>query len=464
MGRRMFDRGLIQVDRIPDGLLSNLENRDVALWIGNLPKEDASRKEFVSFCGMPWALILSETYDAALIEALQRASSFDDPMTRKRGFLQIIDSDPSRIELPQRCLPYYLLNGKAGGPPSADFESRLRRMTMLEALRRSGVRELLIVSDSEDPLPPELKDLWSSGFRVHLTFITSSPSADDAISGWMKSASGAHVVTRIAIPLARAVAEIIARYEATYPEERRVLRVRDAKGNVSSVDITEADEPERPITEWYSFIEERDLHVLTPVELSDDEFVSFFRDPTSSWRPYAAGLPWVRDDQSKKRLRELIKKLDTDGPDENCIGYISAESGAGGTTLAHALAWELAREGYPVLMAKQLPFVPDALPVVNFLNRVHNTIALAESGSESKRSQENGTVTRRYEVPWLVVFDSLHWQYRDSELVRFRNEMEKAGRPVCLLVVTGPELGLSFLNRSIFTKLTDLNHAVELSC
>jgi hypothetical protein len=27
------------------------------------------------------------------------------------------------------------------------------------------------------------------------------------------------------------------------------------------------------------------------------------------------------------------------------------------------LAWECAREGYPVLLAKQLPFVPDALPV-----------------------------------------------------------------------------------------------------
>ena len=62
-------------------------------------------------------------------------------MTRKRGFIHVIDSDPSRIELPQRCLPLYLLNGKTKGIPSPDFESRLRRMTMLETiapLRRAG--------------------------------------------------------------------------------------------------------------------------------------------------------------------------------------------------------------------------------------------------------------------------------------------------------------------------------------
>ncbi|WP_454874711.1 hypothetical protein [Paraburkholderia xenovorans] len=42
------------------------------------------------------------------------------------------------------------------------------------------------------------------------------------------------------------------------------------------------------------------------------------------------------------------------------------------------------------------------------------------------------------------MYDSLHWQGRDSELVRFRNELSKSGRPVCVLVVTGTILGLSF--------------------
>ncbi len=457
----MFDNKLITVDRIPDGLLSNLENRDVALWIRSLPADSAEHPSFLSFLGLPWSLILSEAYDQTLFNALQAASTFDDPMTRKRGFIHVIDSDPSRIELPQRCLPFYLLNGKTKGTQSSDFEDRLRRMTMLEALRRSGVREILIVSATGDPFPPELKDLWASGFRVRLTLISDNDSADDSLNTWLKTSGGNPILARVAISPGQAATDIVSRYYATYPEERRVIRVRDARGMLRKIDITEADEPERPITEWYSFIQERDLSGVVPEELSEEEFVDFFRDPTTSWRPYAAGLPWIRNQESRKLLAGLLKKLDTAGPDDNRIAYISAESGAGGTTLAHALAWEFAREGYPVLLAKQLPFVPDALPVVNFLSRVHN-ITNTPPGHDQLASQEKDSSTRHYETPWLIVFDSLHWQYRDTELIRFRNEIEKAGRPVCLLVVTGAELGLSFLNSSVFKKLTDLNHAIEL--
>ena len=461
----MFESSLIHIDRVPDNLLSNLENRDIALWIRSVPTDPASRAAIVSFLGLPWALILSEAYDPDLFQALQASSTFDDPMTRKRGFIHVIDSDPSRIELPQRCLPLYLLNGKTKGIPSSDFESRLRRMTMLEGLRRSGVRELVVISTAGDPFPPDLKDLWVSGFRAHLTFISDGATADESLNSWIKGSGGNAIVARVALSAAQAAGDIVTRYLATYPEERRVIRVRDAQRNVRKIDITDVDEPERPITEWYSLIQERNLAGVMPEELSEEEFVTFFRDPTISWRPYAAGLPWIRSSETKKSLAVLLKKLDAAGPDENRIAYISAESGAGGTTLAHALAWEFAREGYPVLLAKQLPFVPDALPVVNFLSRVHNATTSQSDHDNSAAlpaNQEQDSTARHYEVPWLIVFDSLHWQYRDSELVRFRNEMEKAGRPVCVLVVTGPELGLSFLNSSIFKKLTDLNHAISL--
>ena len=139
--------------------------------------------------------------------------------------------------------------------------------------------------------------------------------------------------------------------------------------------------------------------------------------------------------------------------------------GLAGTTLAHALAWEFAREGYPVLLAKQLPFVPDALPVVNFLSRVRNADHSQSGHDQSAALPGNpgaGFFWRHYEAPWLIVFDSLHWQYRDSELVRLPKRNGKGGSPGLLLVVTGPELGLSFFNSSIFKKLTDLNHAIAL--
>lgn len=467
----MIDKKMILIDKISNNLLSNLESRDVALWVSNLPKEPAMRDAFVSFLGLPWRMVFSETFNQALVKSLEAAAQFDDPLTRKRGYIQIIDSDPSRLELPQRCLPLYFLNGRQTAAVATDFESRLRRMTMLENLRRSGVRELIVFSGDDDPVPAELKELWSAGFRSYLTFVSASENADKKLETDIGSMAGVVAVNLLRLPSDQVVKDILSRYSATYPEDRHVIRMRDGSGRFHAIDVTQADEPERPILDYYSLLKERDLTPLMPGDLSQEEFVGFFRDPEGSWRPYAAGLPWVRDTECKKSLNHYLQKLDTAGSEENCITYIASESGAGGTTLARVLAWELAREGYPVLAAKAIPFVPDALPVANFLTRVHRD-ALEQMRSGQKGDQGTAATqtqdakdanSRHYETPWVIVFDGIHWQHRDSELVRFRNELVKSGRPVCVLLVTGTVLGLSFFNTAIFKKIAELNHAIDQS-
>jgi hypothetical protein len=454
---------LIHSDRVPDGLVAALDRRDVAFWIRDLPKEASSRQLLEKFLGLPWRLILSEIYDARAFRQLETETTFNDPMTRRRGFAQIIDSDPTRTELPERCLPVYLLNGRAGQSGSSDFASRLRRMTMLDALRRSGVRDLFVISTSA-AVPPDLADLWASGFRCRLTFVSDDSNAEKEIADWLAGTNSN--ATLLSISSAQAIEGIYVRFTETYPEERRVLRIRDAQGTFQKIDVTEVDEPERPILESYSLIEERDLAPLLPEDLTEENFVGFFRDSTSSWRPYAAGLPWLRDQRCRKTLGSYLAKLDAVGADENCIAYISSESGAGGTTLARALAWECAREGYPVLLANQVPFSPDALPITNFLNRIRGLVsdqAMHENESTSPREIQDPP-DRHYESPWMIVFDTLHWQQRDGELIQFLKEFERAGRPVCLLVVTGSVLDPSFReNSSSFKRLTTLNHALELS-
>ena len=462
-----LEKTLIPTDRIPDNLLASLESREVALWVQSLPEDPAIHAALLTFLGLPWRLIISETYDEELAKALLAEATVNDPMTRKRGFVQILDSDPSRIELPPRCLPIYLLNGRRTDLASSDFDNRLRRMTMLEALRRSCPREILVLSSDVQLVPGDLKDLWSSGFKSYLSFTSDSVDAEKVLTEWLAATTGTARIRLLRFSVNKVIAEIVSRYAATYPEGRRVIRVRDVNGTYHKIDITETDDPERPIAGSYSIIEERHLTPLTPEELSEEEFVTFFRDPTESWRPYQAGLPWMRDPQCRVRSASYLKKLDTGGAEENCIAYIASEAGAGGTTLARALAWELAREGYPVLLAKQLPFVPDALQVANFMTRVHNAVELqavkeldTPAGPQS-RERDNGT--RHYETPWLVVFDSLHWHYRETELARFRNEMERSGRPVCVIIVTGPATGLSFLGGAVFKKLIELNHAIDLT-
>ena len=174
----MINKALIRVSGIADTLLADLDTRDVALWIRDLPTQPASQDPLLAFLGLPWRLVLSEAYDPKVFGALESEGASSAPMTRKRGFVQVIDQDPSRIELPQRCLPFYVLNGKNAKPAAVDFTNQLRRMTMLEELRRSGARQLVIVSVNEAPVPSQLGDLWSSGFRAHLTFVADRVGSD----------------------------------------------------------------------------------------------------------------------------------------------------------------------------------------------------------------------------------------------------------------------------------------------
>jgi hypothetical protein len=463
----VIEKMLIQVDAVPGHLLSALDNRDVALWIRGLPKELPNQDTLLQFLGLPWRLVMSEWYDAATIAALESATTSSASMIRKRGFVQVVDGDPSRIELPQRSLPFYLLNGREVGDASTDFASRLRRITMLEELRRSNVAQVFVLSADGAPIPPDLSELWASTFRSQLTIASGAPGAGDVVRDWVDRTDGIAAATLLSLEPTRAIQEVLDRYSTIYPEQRRVVRVRDRRGNVNQIDITEVDEPERPILESYSLIEERHLTPLLPQELSEQDFIEFFRNPDASWRPYAAGLPWVRDREVHSALAKYLKRLDSVGAEDNVVAFIASESGAGGTTLARTLAWEVARQGYPVLMAKAVPFIPDALPLTNFLKRSHDEFdryRRDQGGDNSGGATiqgEEATGRRLYETPWLLVFDSVHWQDRDSELARFQRELEKAGRPVCILVVTSTVLGLSFHNRAVFKEVAELNHAID---
>jgi hypothetical protein len=409
-------------------------------------------------------LVICEDYDAQIISDLQAADSLDEVMVQRRGLVQILDRDPSKVELPPRCLPIFLLNGREPEKEQGSFEGRLRHLTMLEHLRRTAVREILVISSDEDPIPPDLNELWTSGFKCFLTIVSTSESAKTLTPDWTKRNQA--VATLVSTTADVALGDLLSRYGQAFPDQRRIVRIRDVKGNFQRFDVTAADEPERPILDHYTLIEERDLQLLTPGELKDQELIEFFQDSSSSWRPYAAGLPWSREPEAQVGLLNYMRRLDADGSEENKILYIVCESGAGGTTLARSLAFLCAREGYPVLVAKQIPFVLDPLPVTNFLTRVHASLDRTRSDGHMAGAAEAGgatsTLTRIYEAPWLVVFDTIHAEYREAELVQFRNEMEKAGRPVSLLVVTGPQVGAALVNKRVSVQLAELNHIIKI--
>lgn len=425
---------LISNRNLPDTLVSALSGREATLWLHRIPG-NLDIDQVAAFVALPWRDVFVGECPEQLIAALSQNDAPD--LVRRRGYLQLIQTDPTLVSLPPRSLPVYLLDPPANS--ESDFDKLIRRMAMLGALRRSGVRQLLIISDEDASAPPELADMVDASFHPFITFCSSTEAGELAASSWASADPAGSIVQLIQKSPADIIQAIAARYAEVYPSESAIVRIRRADGTTGLVDLTEVDDVERPILSAFDLIQERDLAVVAPEDLSEEEFIGFFEGGQASWRAYAAGVPWRTNRTSTSEFNRLLRRLDTVGSPENRIAYISSEPGAGGSTTARMMAFDAAQAGYPTLVAKPIPFVPDPLPIAGFLTRAHQA-ALAALGDQLATPGER----QLYETPWVIVFDRVHFDRREGELRHFLNELTKSGRPAVVLFVTGPLKPLAF--------------------
>lgn len=439
---------------VPDGLLAALRDRDATLMLRG--KVDASNRDaIVAMLRLPWKQVYIEEADPLLVAALEKPD--DGPLARRRGFIHVVDTDPSRMELPIRSLPVFLLSGRDGR--GSAFEQTLRRMTMLEELRRSGARQLVFVGQSADPAPTDLVDLWSTGFRASIVVANDQNDAPERIAAWLDENGGGPTASVVSMPDRDFGIAVVAAYGAAFADDSLLVRQRDEAGSIRNVDLIDIDDPERPLLDHYDLILDRDL---APVDdLPEEAFNAFFRGE-GGWRAFAAGLPWTRDVGAWQGLLSQLRRIDAVGSGENRVTYIMSEPGAGGTTLARQLAFEAARAGYPTLVARPVPFTPESLPVINFLTRAHQRkVDVHSRAIEASSEPVKETNSRLYETPWLLVFDRVHWELRDVDLRRFVQQLERSGRAVCVLVVTGTKREDAYFDITRFKPLIVLHHMLE---
>ncbi len=444
----------VRLGSLPAPLLNHLDARDAAIWVLEPFVAEAGGVAVADLMRLPWRLVLSESSDQALLAALERPEDAADPLVRRRGFVHLVDTNPADVLLPPRCLPVYLLNGRGVGTPAGGLAAMTRRLTMLDALRRIQVKELLIVAGPGAALPPELSQLWQDGLRTIVTVVSDAPEVAAEVEAWRIARPSGTTAAYLPVAAAAFCQELLTRYLSGQAGDRVALRIRNVRGESQSLDITGFDDPEHPLLANYQLLQDGDLRHLQPDDLNVEETQGFFRDATTSWRPYAAGMPWQRDEKAWQKLRAMLGRLDRDGPEAGRVAYISAESGAGGTTVMRQLAWTAAEEGYPTLVAEAAPFTPKALEISTFMTRIIEAQRVAQPEAEKER---------RYEAPWLLVFDRMHWEGRADELRQFLRELERSGRAACVLVVTGPYIGLNFLDNPYFVQLANLSHEVPLA-
>lgn len=446
----MVNRGVLLQSSAPEFLFTEFDTRDVVAWLLPSFVESAGVEATANLLGLPWGFVLSETSDQALIDSLETPEPVDGPLVRRRGIIHVVDTNPSDVTLPPRSLPVFLLKGRIS-ERSTGLAARTRRFNMLEELNRRSPKHLVILAGHNLALPEELEELWADGFRSLITIVTDAPDVESEIEGW-RERIGAQVVGLVPAHAYSFSGEFVRRYTEARGD-RLILRLRDVKGNVHRLDITGVDDPEHPLLGRYELLTENHLLPLLPEDLKAEEVEGFFTDPSASWRPSAAGMPWPREPTAVESVKRALRRLDREGAEENQVFYVSAESGAGATTFIRDLAWTVATEGYPTLLSTSAPFVASGLEVASYMSRCLDAATAAGIGSD----------LRLYEAPWLIVFDRPHWESREDELISFTRQLEKSGRRACVIFVTGPYLPLTLRSNRRFQELPTLTHQVSFS-
>ena len=445
------------LEALPDSVIAGLADREVSIWVRGSVDSPADIDALADVLRLPWKQVFVEEADPRLVDALEKPET--NWLSRRRGFIHIVDVDPSRLDLPARALPVFLLGGRHDR--GSAFERQLRRMTMLEELRRSGVRQLVVLGNANGTAPAGLDEIWATGFRTRLIVVDDRADAAQQLAEWLASKGQGPVASVVALHRNEFARRLVAAFSSSFENERLVIRRRDGTGTIHLVDLTDVDDPEQPLLDSYDLILDRDFALAGTNDLPEEAFNAFFRGQLDDWRAFAAGLPWIRDASAWDKLQAQLRRLDSAGPSEGRITYIVSEAGAGGTTLARHLAFTAARAGYPTLFAKGVPFAPDALPLVNFLT--HSRQWSEDKGRKELDPNSAEPDERLYETPWLIVFDRVHWESRGSELRHFQQQFERAGRPVCILVVTGPQRELAYFDESRFKPLAELTHMLVQS-
>lgn len=441
----------IQHDALPEIVLQSLANRDAALWIGpGLDSNEMDLDLLRRLIELPWQIVLCESTSSSLAKSLEDATESANRLSRQRGFVHLVASDPEDLELPPRALPVFFLNGRddAGGrEDSSQRTSRAmqrRRLNMISRLENAAPRLLFVLSSGGERPLDDVFELWQDGFRALL--VVQSPHSTDAgrLDEWLKTSASAPTIDHCTAPFQSSVAALVERASTLLPEDRFVIRINCEGGNQRDIDITECELVEQPVFDRYEVVLARDLPHLEPDELSVDELNSFFDRSAASWRPFAAGLPWQRNHDANRDLLKILRRVEAAGVDENCVRIIASEPGAGGTTRAKDLALLAARAGFPTLLARPLKFQPKSTELEAFLYRVRQRVLAATAPSALAPSSDNVSPqvdALIQEAPWLLVFDVQHWDGRPRDLPALCKALRRSGRPVVLLAVTRSDIG-----------------------
>lgn len=449
---------LVETSGITNELLGDIAARDCVLWITAKSTSEATElSAYLSLAHGPWRAVFVESSSGAFASVIEGKDRGEAGRDSAGAFSHVIASDPTSLLLQRRAKPIFLLNGRADragveGDQLPPKRALIRRGNMTAKLRDLEPRRVVVVGPSPLAAVEDLVDLWDSEFRALLTLVTDQAAALGEAAERLRHLTNLSVVQWLKqepIEFARELTRELSRVSV---EASVLVDVQVPGGPIVQVDLARAELAEQPIADICEFIRTRDLLPVAPADLREEEFQKFFARGAFSWRPYAAGLPWVPDPAPTKELLKQLKRQLNDPPGSVQVTSVVSEPGAGGTTQARLLAFEAARAGFPVLLVKQQSEVPSMLELTGFLFR-----AVKEVGAVAAQAGHGDAG----EPVWVLVLDVQHGGRGLDDLQRVCGDLIRSGRKVAVLKVVSADAPLDPPDHIPYTELTYVGHELE---
>lgn len=442
-----------QIEQLAPGLDEQVVSRDAAVWVGLRAADvrDASTRDALGqLAGLPWNLILIEDSSAAVASVV---TADREPRSRGvRGHRIPIAGPVSDLSFPEKSIPVLFLNGREDGhspterPEAGGANKRLlRRLGMLEELAHRSVRTLVLVPSPSDDLESVLAETVAE-LRPHVVALAPTAPQIAALQAWADRRPGPvsiTVCTQALQSLARELSEHIVR---RVPSDQLRLRVKlqpDAPPVV--IDCSAAVPTESPVLASFMVLKDSDLSPVSEDALVPDEIDGFFSrtaddESEAFWRPYAAGLPWPRDNgNSLSRLIDRLEKVRASAPGTVSVVSVDTEPGAGGTTASRMLALHAACAGYPTLVARAGVELASPDVASAFLFAVSTAIRESIDGStESAETNTHDDPTPEEgggPVPWLLVMDNEHWINSEEIVASYVRVLKRYAHRVVVMLV-----------------------------
>jgi hypothetical protein len=403
---------MFHVSQNPDPFWSvAIGTRRAALWIGGaIVEELPTGTNLGQFLGdllsVRWQAVFVDTRSIPLSEAVEDVRQGLEPWRPR-----VVTEDPATIQLAANTIPIFCLQGDPAANPLPPALATLRRLSMLSRMPQGSPLFAVGVSTSVAQAP--LRESYEISKQPEQVVIPSSQVEPIRQLDWPNIN-----VSIWTTPLPSFAAFV--RQIAQVSEGARTLTVRVRSGTgFNKADLSSSVDASYPITDRFDLLPESEV-ATAPV--GDAPLLEkLLENPTAAWTPYAAAIPYPRHLPYEQTLRSIIKQFRGSGAASSQTAWIRADDGSGATTVLRQITFNLAREGYPVLIARPNVQEFDFKQISAFLTSAGRTLAALSDDAT--------------DTPWIVAFDAQHTQLNWDFVTGLANGLKKLLRPVLVVAV-----------------------------